>query len=201
MDIVNQADIMELMKIDKIFASIYEKYGQPPNWTRPAGFISLSRIILEQQLSLASANAHFNKLNNYLQDFTPPNILKLSDEEFRICQVSRQKAGYLRALSAAISEGSLDLEEFPKLEEDEVRKRLTNIKGIGNWTADIYLMFCLQSKNIFPTGDIAIVNTVKELTDARTKEEILFVAQRWRPFQSIAAYFLWHYYLNKKTKK
>ena len=201
MDIVNEEDIRELVKIDTIFASINEKYGQPPNWTRPPGFASLSKIILEQQVSLASANAHYLKLSNYLKGFTPNNILKLSDEEMRICQISRQKAGYLRALSDAVHNDGLDLEELSILEDEEVRKRLTNIKGIGNWTADIYLMFCLQSKNIFPAGDIAIINTVKEFTEARTKEEIILVAQRWKPFQSLAAFFLWHYYLNKKVKK
>jgi DNA-3-methyladenine glycosylase II len=198
--IVNQKDIEKLISIDGIFASIADKYGPPPNWTRPPGFISLSKIILEQQVSLASANAHFIKLNNYLSGFTPSNILNLTDGEMRICQISRQKATYLRALSGAILQGEINLDELPGLNEAEVRKQLTKIKGIGDWTADIYLMFCLQSKDIFPIGDIAVVNTMKELSAVRTKEEIIMFAKKWKPFRSLAAYFLWHYYLCKKNK-
>jgi DNA-3-methyladenine glycosylase II len=198
--IVNQKEIEKLIKIDGIFASIADKYGPPPNWTRPSGFITLSKIILEQQVSLASANAHFLKLNSYLHEFTPSDILKLTDVEMRICQVSRQKAIYLRALSTAIIQGDINLDELPQLEEAEVRKQLTKIKGIGNWTADIYLMFCLQAKDIFPIGDIAVVNTVKELTGVRTKEEIILLHEKWKPYRSLAVYFLWHYYLRKRNK-
>jgi DNA-3-methyladenine glycosylase II len=200
MGIVNQKDIRQLTKMDAIFASISEKYGHPPDWTRPQGFISLSKIILEQQVSLASANAHFLKLNNYLKGFTPSNILRLTDEEMRFCQISRQKAIYLRSLSASVLNGDISLEGLVSHGETEVREQLTNIKGIGNWTADIYLMFCLQSKDIFPSGDIAVVNTIKELTGEKTKEEIISLAEKWKPLRSLATYFLWHYYLSKRNK-
>ena len=200
MSIVNPEDIRQLLAMDQIFEFISGKYGHPPNWTRPQGFISLSKIILEQQVSLASANAHFNKLNDYLHEFSPENMLKLSDGEMRDCQISRQKTIYLRTLSAAILQGELNLEKLPELNESEIRKQLKALKGIGDWTADIYLMFCLQAKNIFPVGDIAVVNTVRELTDAKTKDEIVLLAERWKPFQSLAVYFLWHYYLKKRNR-
>jgi DNA-3-methyladenine glycosylase II len=200
MGIVNQKDIRQLINIDKIFGSIYEKYGQPPDWSRPQGFISLSRIILEQQVSLASANAHFIRLSNYLNGFTPSNILKLTGEEMRLCQISRQKAKYLRELSTAILNGDIDLELLEGFDTHKVRKLLTNIKGIGDWTADIYLMFCLQSKDIFPSGDIAVVNTVNELTGIRKKEEIILRSEKWKPYRSLASYFLWHHYLSKRNK-
>ena len=200
MNIVNQNDIRHLMSIDKIFVSINDRYGQPPDWKRPRGFISLSRIILEQRVSLASANAHFLKLNNYLPAFTPSEILNLNDEEMRNCHMSRQKAQYLRALATAITQGDINLEDLEKLKEAEVRRQLTNIKGIGDWTADIYLMFCLQAKDIFPVGDIAVINTVKELTGARSKEEILILSDKWKPYRSLAAYFLWHHYLSCRKK-
>lgn len=199
-NIVNQQDIQNLISTDDLFTQIHDKYGQPPNWTRPQGFVSLSRIILEQQVSLASAEAHFNKLNKYLQEFTPQNILKLSDEEMRKCQISRQKARYLRELSTSIIRGELNLDEFSSLNEPQIRRKLTRIKGIGDWTADIYLMFCLQSKDILPIGDVAIVNTVIELTDSKTKDEIILVAEKWKPLRSLAAYFLWHYYLSKRNR-
>lgn len=199
-DIVNAKDIDQLKTLDGLFAIIHDKYGAPPNWTRPAGFISLSKIILEQQVSLASANAHFNKLNNYLPEFAPVEILKLNDTEMRACQISRQKSAYLRGLSNAILEGDIDLDGLQYLPEEEVRNQLKRIKGIGDWTADIYLMFCLQSKNILPLGDIAIVNTVRELTKAKTKEDIILIADSWKPLRSLASYFLWHYYLKKRNR-
>lgn len=200
MNIVNPENIECLIKTDSVFAVIHDKYGIPPNWTRPPGFVSLSKIILEQQVSLASANAHFQKLNNFLDEFTPSNILKLTDEEMRNCQISRQKTKYLRELSGAVLRGELILEEFPELNESEIRKQLTRIKGIGDWTTDVYLLFCLQKQDIFPIGDIALVNTVKELTPAKNREEILLLAENWKPNRSLATYFFWHYYLKKRNR-
>lgn len=200
MNIVNPAHIKHLLKTDKIFLLIKDKYGVPPNWSRPPGFISLSKIILEQQVSLASANAHFRKLNSYMKEFTPSNILLLTDEEMRYCQVSRQKAVYLRSLSSAIISRHIDLEALTALDETTAREQLTSIKGIGVWTTDIYLMFCLQAKDIFPLGDIAAVNTIKELTGAATREEIIAISEKWRPYRSLATYFLWYYYLRKRNR-
>jgi DNA-3-methyladenine glycosylase II len=200
MSIVNQTDIKRLTKADPLFETIIKQYGYPPNWARPQGFVSLSKIILEQQVSLASANAHFQKLNAYLDAFTPSNILSLTDEEMRKCQISRQKACYLRALSFAILHKQIDLEALPELEETEIRRQLSGIKGIGNWTNDIYLMFCLQLKDVFPIGDIAVVSTIKELSEAKTKAEILLIAENWKPYRSLAVYFLWHYYLKKRKR-
>ena len=198
--IVNQKDINTLIGIDNLFTSIHNKYGPPPNWSRQPGFISLSKIILEQQVSLASAKAHFDKLNDYLEEFTPANILELSDKEMRTCQISWQKAKYLRALSESIIDGSLKLEEIKELSEEEIRRQLTKIKGIGNWTVDIYLLFCLQAKDVFPIGDIAVVNTIRELTNAEAKEEMVGLADTWRPLRSLATYYLWHYYLKKRNR-
>jgi DNA-3-methyladenine glycosylase II len=198
--IVNSPDIIKLTSSHKLFLKIKAQYGIPPNWQRPQGFISLSRIILEQQVSLASAEAHFNKLNGYINEFTPNEILKLSDEEMRACQISRQKAKYLRELSNAVLNKELVFEELPKLNPEEVRKKLTRIKGIGNWTTDIYLMFCLQSKDIFPLGDIALINTIKELTKPKTTLGIIRLTQKWKPYRSLAAYFLWYYYLKQRKR-
>ncbi len=198
--IVNQKDIKLLIGRDKIFAGIFKQYGSPPDWSREPGFVSLSKIILEQQVSLASANAHFKKLNTYLTEFSPPHILKLTDEEMLNCQISRQKAKYLRALSTAILNEEIDLLNLHNLDEPEIRTQLTTIKGIGHWTTDIYLMFCLQAKDIFPIGDIAVVNTVKELSAAKTVDEIRSLAEQWKPFRSLATFFLWHYYLKKRGR-
>lgn len=198
--IVDQRDIIQLIKADKIFADIYTRYGTPPNWSRQPGFISLSKIILEQQVSLESANAHFKKLNNYLPEFTSTEIAKLSDEEMRRCQISRQKSTYLRALSYSILDGKIDLKSLPKLTPEDIRQRLKMIKGIGNWTIDIYMMFCLQMKDVFPIGDIAVVKTIKEFTELVTKEEILEYSEKWKPYRSLATFFLWNYYLQKRNR-
>lgn len=198
--IVNPADIKSLLKREKLFARIHKLYGPPPDWSREPGFISLCKIILEQQVSLASADAHFRKLYAYLKEFSPTHLLTLTDDEMRACQISRQKATYLRALSAAIENGSLDLAELPRLAEPQVRERLTSVKGIGHWTTDIYLMFCLQAKDIFPVGDIAVVNTVKEFAGDRTIDDIRELAEQWRPYRSLATYYLWHHYLKKRGR-
>jgi DNA-3-methyladenine glycosylase II len=201
MDIVNQRDIDRLLKKDVHFKMIQDTYGSPPNWSREEGFISLSKIILEQQVSLASAKAHFERLSSYIDDFLPQHILSLSDDEMRACQVSRQKATYLRALSEAIINKTLDMNGLRNQDEAMVRTQLTGIKGIGHWTTDIYLMFCLQAKDIFPIGDIAVVNTIKELYDIHTRDEMLALSEKWKPLRSLASYFFWHYYLKKRIEK
>ena len=198
--IVNKSDIKKLTATHKLFLKIKDKYGIPPNWQRPEGFVSLSRIILEQQVSLASAEAHFIKLNNYLNEFSPSEILKLTDEEMRACQISRQKANYLRALSQSVIKKELNFDELSEMDSVDVRKRLTSIKGIGNWTTDIYLMFCLQNKDIFPLGDIALITTIKELTNIKSEEGIIRFTKKLKPLRSLAAYFLWYYYLKKRKR-
>jgi len=198
--IVNDSDIKKLTTSHKLFSLVKDKYGIPPNWQRPEGFTSLSRIILEQQVSLASAEAHFIKLSSYLPEFSPSAILKLSDIEMRDCHISKQKAKYLRALSQAVLINELVFDKLSKLHPEEVRKKLTSIKGIGDWTTDIYLMFCLQNKDIFPLGDIALITTIKELTKIKSDEGIIRFTKKLKPFRSLAAYFLWYYYLKKKNR-
>jgi DNA-3-methyladenine glycosylase II len=198
--IVNDKDVKRLVGIDTMFAHIQSLYGLPPNWNRPPGFESLCKIILEQQVSLASAQAHFNKLNEYVGTITPQALLHLTGEEMRLCQISRQKAKYLQALAEAILSGHLNLDELHRMPEDNIRQQLMNIKGIGIWTTDIYLMFCLQAKDIFPLGDIAVLHTVKELTHAITPDQIAELTQQWTPFRSLAAFFCWHYYLCKRGR-
>ena len=198
--IVNQHDITELLKVDGIFVTIHDLYGLPPNWNRPQGISTLAKIILEQQVSLQSANAHFIKLNDYIPAFTPEEILKLSDLEMRQCQISKQKSRYLKELSKAILDGEIDLNRLPELPVPDVRTLLKSIKGIGDWTTDIYLMFCLQAKDIFPIGDIAVVKTIKELTGVVSKDGIIEYSEKWKPYRSLATFFLWHYYLRKRNR-
>lgn len=198
--IVNPEDVSLLISKDIIFRRIIDEYGLPPNWQREPGFRSLSKIILGQQLSLESAEAHFRKLNEYIGEFTPENILKLSDDEMKNCFISRQKATYLRELSMKVLNNELVFEELTSLSENQMIEKLTAIKGIGNWTAGVFMLFCMQAKDIFPVGDIALVNAVKELYNVATKDEVLRISESWKPRRSLASYFLWHYYLSKRGR-
>ena len=190
-----------LLKKDVVFEQISQQYGFPIQPKRPQGFQTLVLLILEQQVSVDSAKATFNKLKTAIPDFIPENIILFSDEDFRACGVSRQKTKYIKALAEAIISKELDIESLALKNPELVREELIKIKGIGNWTIDIYLMFCLNSLDIIPLGDIAVVNTMKELLDIHTKEEMEIYAQKWKPYRSVATYFLWHYYLEKRGRK
>ena len=193
--------IAYLYKKDTIFKQISQQYGIPVQPKRAQGFETLVLLILEQQVSIDSAKATFNKLKNAIPDFSTENLFVFSDEDFRACGVSRQKTKYIKALSEAILSKELDLESLAFKDSEVVREELIKIKGIGNWTIDIYLMFCLNSLDIIPLGDIAVVNTMKELLDIHTKEEMEIYTQKWKPYRSVATYFLWHYYLEKRGRK
>ncbi|GAC1307433.1 MAG: DNA-3-methyladenine glycosylase [Mucilaginibacter sp.] len=189
----------ELASADTALAGIINSHGYPPLWSRPNTFETLVHIILEQQVSLASALSALNKLKERIQEITPARILLLTDEEMKACYCSRQKTGYIKYLAEAILSGRLRLVELEQLSSDEVRAKLVALKGIGNWTADVYLMFVLQHPDIFPAGDLAAVNAlkrVKSLPPDTTKEHILQIAETWQPYRTIATMLLWHFYLS-----
>ena len=195
-----QQAIEYLSEKDTIFKLIIEKYGLPTIPKRPQGFETLVLLILEQQVSIDSAKATFLKLREKIKIFEPSILLDLSDEEFRTLGVSRQKTSYIKALSIAILNNDIDLESLPTKTADQVRQELIKIKGIGNWTIDIYLMFCLQAPDLLPLGDVAVVNTMKELLDIHEKEAMEIHAIQWSPYRSYATFLLWHYYLNKRNR-
>ncbi len=190
-----------LIKKDKVLNQIYIDLGNPYIPNRPEGFETLCKLIIEQQVSLESAKACFKNLEANIGKILPENILKHSPEELRTFSISKQKASYLIALSNAVVEKTLEIEKLSELTDDEIRSQLIQVKGIGNWTIDIYLMFCLHSKDIIPLGDIAVVNTIKELYNCQTSEEIKQVSENWKPYRSMATYLLWHYYLTKRNRK
>jgi len=200
MPIINDKTVKALCTLDPIFIDIKNLYGLPPSWERPEGFETLCHIILEQQVSLESALSAYKKLKERLGDFTPENMLKLSDEEMRNCYISRQKTRYLRELSKAVISKELVFSDLAKLSKERAKAELIKIVGIGNWTAQIYLMFCLQSPDIFPPGDIAAINTVKELKGAQDRDAAVEIAKNWSPYQTGATFFLWYYYLKKRGR-
>lgn len=195
-----QQAIEYLSEKDTIFKLIIEKYGLPTIPKRPQGFETLVLLILEQQVSIDSAKATFLKLREKIKIFEPAILRGLSDEEFRTLGVSRQKTSYIKALSNAILNKDIDLESLPSKTADQVRQELIKIKGIGNWTIDIYLMFCLEAPDLLPLGDIAVVNTMKELLDIHEKDAMEIHAEQWSPYRSYATFLLWHYYLNKRNR-
>jgi DNA-3-methyladenine glycosylase II len=194
----------ELASDDPDLAGIINAYGYPPLWSRPNTFETLVHIILEQQVSLASALSALNKMRERVQEITPARVLLLTDEEFKACHFSRQKTSYTKYLAEAIISGQIDLAELEQLPDDIIRAKLTALKGIGNWTADVYLMFVLQHANIFPIGDLAAVNAlkrVKKLPKDTPREELLAITEQWAPYKTVASMLLWHYYLAPRPPK
>lgn len=190
----------QLAGADQDFAAVVQNRGYPPFWSRANTFETLVHVILEQQVSLASALSALNKLKERVQEITPARVLMLTDEELKACYFSRQKTTYVKYLAEALLSGQLVLSELQYLKDDEIRSRLTALKGIGNWTVDIYLLMVLHRTDIFPVGDLAIVNAMKKLKglpQSTTKEDLILMAEQWRPYRSIAAMLLWHYYLSK----
>ena len=196
-----QKAIKYLSKKDKVFALIIEQFGIPAIPARPQGFETLALLILEQQVSIDSAKATFLKLKNAVESFTAKYLLALSDVDYRTCGVSRQKTSYIKALAGAVINKDIDIESLPFKSPDVVREELIKIKGIGNWTIDVYLVFCLQSADIIPLGDIAVVNTIKELFNIHDKKEMETYTKSWSPHRSAATFLLWHYYLGKRKRK
>jgi len=188
---------------DEHLATVIRTYGYPPVWTRPNIFSTLVLTILEQQVSLASAFAAYKKLQEKLNEITPERVLALSDEELRSCYFSRQKIGYVRGLAQALVSKQIDLEQLYHQPDDVVRTTLKQLKGIGDWTVDIYLMHALQRLDLFPLGDLALINAMKMLMglEKPTKEELLALAEPWKPYRTIATMILWHFYIKKKNNK
>lgn len=194
----------KLARQDAELGNIIREYGFPPMWTRPPTFQTLILTILEQQVSLASAYAAFKRLKEKIGFVTPTKILSLTDEEMRACYFSRQKIIYARELAKAIQSKELRLKNLSLLPDDEIRAEMIQLKGIGHWTIDVYLMHALQRSDLFPLGDIALVNSLKEVKQLPkdiSKEEMLVIAESWRPFRTIAAMILWHSYIKKRNIK
>jgi DNA-3-methyladenine glycosylase II len=192
--------VAELCSLDDDLAQVVEMYGPPPLWDREAGFPTLIHIILEQQVSLASARAAFIKLQDASGKVTPERFRQFSDAELKSIGFSRQKTRYGRELSHAIINGELDLGAFHTLSDAEVRQQLTKIKGIGMWTADIYLLMGLLRADIWPRGDLALakgLQKLKNLPELPSTEHQIEIARGWAPWRSAAARIVWHYYLSE----
>jgi DNA-3-methyladenine glycosylase II len=190
--------------IESKFETVIKKFGYPPFWHREPDFATLVLTILEQQVSLASAKAAYNKLLEKIKPVSPENLLTLSDDELRACYFSRQKIIYTKILANEIITGKLDLKQLNILPEEEIRLRLIKLKGIGLWTIDMYLLMSLHFADIFPPGDLATIKSVYELElvpKKSSKEEIVNFMKKFSPYQSVATYILWHSYIEKRSLK
>lgn len=193
-----------LAALDPAWEPIIARTGIPPLRRRESGFASLASIIVSQQLSVASARAVWARLEGVFDPLTPERILVASDEEMRLSGLSRPKQKTLRAVAAAIAEGSLDLAGLETATPEFVHEHMTAVSGIGPWTADVYLLFCLGHRDGFAAGDLAVQEAAKLAFGlaARPKPaELLALADAWRPWRGVAARLLWAYYAALKARE
>lgn len=192
--------LVVLTQKDEVLKGIISEFGLPIIQKRKEGFASMCHIILEQQVSIASAKAAYEKLVNLVGKVDPFTINNATDEDLRSCGISRQKTIYLKDLAQRLINKELSFSSLPMKTEQQIRNELIQIKGVGNWSIDVYLMFCMQSQDIIPLGDIAIKNTLMELYNCQSEEEMLVISSNWRPFRTLASFIIWHYYLKKRGK-
>lgn len=193
----------QLASQDNELNNIIQQYGYPPFWNRKPGFDTLIHIILEQQVSLASAKAALEKLRNRIGIISPAALTALTPEEMKACYFSRQKIIYARDLAESIISKRLNLKKLEKQPDDVIREELKKIKGIGDWTVDVYLMMALHRSDCFPLGDIALVKSLKDvkgLPKQTDRDELARLSNVWKPYRTIAAFLLWHAYLRKSGK-
>ncbi len=195
---------LELSRAHPEMKLVYESYGAPPMWDRPPGFPTLLNIILEQQVSLASAKACFDKLTAFIGEITPENLLKLNDTELKTIGFSRQKTAYGRHLAEALIDKRFDFESIHLLPDEEVKAEMLKLKGVGEWTCDVYLLMAMLRPDVMPRGDIALHAAYQKLTAMEKRpgsDEFIAIAEKWRPFRSVAARLLWHFYLSERAAK
>lgn len=196
--------VAELARRDGDLARVVELYGPPPLWSRVPGFPTLVHIILEQQVSLASARAAFERLRATVSaPLTPRRFLALDDATLRAVGFSRQKTAYCRHLARTLADGALDLAALARLPDDAARAELVKLKGVGRWTADIYLLMALGRPDVWPVGDLALAVAaalVKRLPARPTPDELEILGEPWRPLRAVAARLLWHHYLSERAR-
>lgn len=188
-----------LAAVDADLGRVVERLGPPPLSDRLPGFSTLVRIILEQQVSLASARAAFDKLVLTLPELDPETFVTLGDGELKAMGFSGQKGRYCRALARAVNDGELCLDDLVSLPDDAVSVELEKVVGIGPWTACTYLLMVLRRPDVWPPGDLALAAAARDLKGLAHRpapRELEAIAEQWRPWRSVAARILWHHYLN-----
>jgi DNA-3-methyladenine glycosylase II len=193
-----------LRRLDPVMARIIAEGAVPPLRKRAPGFEGLTRIIVSQQLSTASANAIWARVEARFPNLSPQGIAAAPDADLRAAGLSAPKIRTLRATAAAVGEGALPLDALHDRPADEAHRLMTAVKGIGPWTADIYLLFCLGHPDAFPAGDLAVQEAARSAYALETRpkdKEIVALAERWRPWRGVAAKVLWAYYGLAKARE
>lgn len=193
--------VVELTNSDPDLAAVIEEHGSPPLWGRRPGFPTLVQIILEQQVSLASARAAFEKLEETLSEVTPEGLMGLDDAQLKAVGFSRQKSRYSRELSREVMEGRFDVKDLSRLSDEQAREKLMSLVGIGRWTADIYLLMALRRPDVWPKGDLALAKAaqqIKDLEELPDHDQLERLAEQWQPWRAVAARILWHHYLSRE---
>jgi len=191
-----------LARGDRRLARLVARHGVPPLWARRPGFASLLRIILEQQVSLASAQAIYHRLATAVEQVRPESILALGTVGLQGLGLTRQKASYACGLALQVLEGQLALDRLGRYGDDEAREHLMRVRGIGLWTANIYLLMALRRPDIWPSGDLALHKALGRLDGTGrvpSSGEAEQLAARWRPLRAVAARILWHAYLAERA--
>src|SRR5712692_4604911 len=188
-----------LARVDPDLARVIGRHGPPPLWGREPGFATLVQIVLEQQVSLASGRAAFARLERAAGRVTPARVAVVTERQIRAAGITRQKATYVRGLARSIVSGELDVDAIGLLDDDAAHAELVKLKGIGPWSADIYLLMALGRRDVWPRHDLALASAmrdVKRLRSAPTPERQLEIAETWRPWRAVAARLMWHHYLS-----
>ncbi len=183
---------------DRDLRCVLVAHGPPPMWARKPGFRTLIQIILEQQVSLASARAMFRRLSRDIVPFTPKRFVDTGVAGLRSLGVTRQKAAYCVHVAQAVQDGRVDLAAVARMDDAGAASALTRLKGVGPWTASIYLLMALRRPDVWPSGDIALVQavaSVKRLRHRSSTERVAKIADSWRPLRSVAARMMWQHYL------
>lgn len=179
---------------DKIIGPLIKKYGKCKIAPRhhKSYFIDLAEAIVSQQLSIKAADTIFGRVEKKVKKLTPENILKTSDEELRECGLSWAKVSYIKDLAQKVLDKKLKVTKLGKMSNEEVERELIAVKGIGKWTAEMFLMFTLGRPDIFPVEDLGIRNGMKKLIDLKmTEAQMVEYAQKWSPYRTIASWYIW----------
>jgi DNA-3-methyladenine glycosylase II len=188
----------QLAKRDPDLALILKNFGPPPLWSRKAGFSTLVQIILEQQVSLASAASIFARLRKSINPFAPARMIELGEGHLKSLGLTRQKTAYCLDLAGSLHDKRLNLSRLRCMNDAEAKAALMEVKGLGSWSADVYLLMALRRPDIWPAHDLALaiaITRLKQLKARPTPDELVEMAEAWRPYRSIAARMLWQYYL------
>ncbi len=198
------AGVTYLVGTDRDLGRVVRRIGPPPLWARRPGFATLLRIVLEQQVSLASARATYTRLQQALGRITPKRVARQSVADLRRHGITRQKAEYCRGLAVEVLAGTLDLARIERCDDEAARQGLIGVRGVGPWTADVYLLMALRRRDVWPDGDLALAEAARQVKGLRRRpstDRLRRIAANWRPWRSVAARILWHHYLSERRNE